>query len=81
MDKIYKTVIGTLLLLEVAFGVIGKKDVNSLKKERTISCGPVQVTREHNTWPGENNNGNGCSHQPVSAALAGRVKREKTHSC
>ncbi|AEW00043.1 hypothetical protein A4D02_29100 [Niastella koreensis] len=81
MDKIYTTVIGTLLLLGVAFGAIGKKDVNSFKKERVISCGPVQVAREHSSWPGENNNGNSCSHQPVSAALAGRFKRGKTHGC
>jgi hypothetical protein len=81
MDKIYTTVIGTLLLLEVAFFSIGNKNAISIIKERVISCGPVQVAREHNTWPGENDNGNGCSHQPLSAALPGRLKRDKTHSC
>jgi hypothetical protein len=74
---------GTLLLLSIVVFTVGKKEEISIssKKRNVLSCGPVQSANGHNSWPGNENSGNGCSHQTVSAALLNRLKRDKMHSC
>ena len=79
MDQINCMAIATLLLLGVVVFAAGRKEES--KRRSIISCGPVQSANGHNSWPGNGNSGNGCTHQTVSAALPGRGKREKTHSC
>jgi hypothetical protein len=81
MDQINWLVIGILLLLSVIVFTVGKKDETGGKKEGIISCGPAQSANGHNSWPGNDNSGNDCTHQTVSAALPGRFKRVKMHGC
>lgn len=53
------------------------------KKNNGISCTPYKSVNEPDPWPTGNNNGNGCMHQSVVAALPGksRVKRAFIHDC
>lgn len=79
MDQINCMVIGILLLLGVF--VVGRKEEINSRRGGIISCGPVHTANGHNSWPGNENSGNGCAHQTVSAALPGRFKRLKVHDC
>ena len=81
MNQINGMAFGTLLLLSIVVFTVGKKEEISSKKRTALSCGPVQSASGHNSWPGNDNSGNSCSHQPVNAALPGRFKRVKMHGC
>ena len=73
--------IAIFLLLPVIVFTAGKKDLPGIKRNNIISCGPLPLTKKHNSGPADGNSGNGCSHQTVSAACLSRVKRNKTHFC
>jgi hypothetical protein len=80
MNKMNCIAIGVLLLLGAGVFTVGRKDGISSKKRSAISCGSAQPAGEH-PWPGNDNSGNGCTHQTVTAALFGRLKRDKMHAC
>lgn len=79
MDQINCMAMVTLLLLGVF--VSGRKAEINIRRGSIISCGPVQSANGHNSWPGDKNSGNGCTHQPGTAVLLGRSKRERIHGC
>lgn len=80
MDQINYMAMVTLLLLGVIVFAVGK-DETGIRREGALSCGRVQSAKGQSSWPGENNSGNGCTHQPGTAALLGRSKRAGIHGC
>ncbi len=73
MERIICMAIGCLLLLGA--GVFAARERNDII---IISCGAAQTASEHNSWPKDDNRGNGCMHQTVSAI---RHKRAGMHGC
>jgi len=77
MDQINCLALATLLLLGVIVFAVGKKAEISTRRQFALSCGPGQSANGSNPWPGNDNSGNSCPHQPVTAALLDRSKRGK----
>jgi hypothetical protein len=78
-----------LLLFYVIVFTVNKRNESVInewlraKKNNVISCTPGRSVNGLNSLPTNDNNGTGCMHQPVVAALPGknRVKRNTIHNC